>query len=108
MAGLAAALELPLVIVARASLGTINHTLLSLEAARARGLRVAGVAVSHTTAHFDAAERRNLDRLLEALPAPFLGELPHGADRLTPSLDALELAHALGLGPTGPDRGAPG
>ena len=35
---------LPVVLVARTSLGTINHTLLSIEALRARGMVVAGVA----------------------------------------------------------------
>ncbi len=35
---------LPVVLAARTALGTINHTLLSLEALRARGITVAGVA----------------------------------------------------------------
>ncbi len=35
---------LPVVLVARTALGTINHTLLSVEALRARGVTVAGVA----------------------------------------------------------------
>ena len=35
---------LPVVLAARTALGTINHTLLSLEALRARGIAVAGVA----------------------------------------------------------------
>jgi dethiobiotin synthetase len=43
---LARDLGLPLVIAARPGLGTINHTLLSLEAARAAGLRVAGVVLT--------------------------------------------------------------
>jgi dethiobiotin synthetase len=42
-ADLVAYLELPLVIVARINLGTINHTCLTVEAARARGLEVLGV-----------------------------------------------------------------
>lgn len=37
------ALELPVLVVARSGLGTINHTLLTLEALRRRSLRVAGV-----------------------------------------------------------------
>jgi len=36
-------MELPLIIVARAGLGTVNHTLLTLEHAASKGLRVAGV-----------------------------------------------------------------
>jgi hypothetical protein len=38
-------LELPLVIAAGPGLGTINHTLLTVEAARAVGLEVAGVVL---------------------------------------------------------------
>jgi len=38
--------QLPLVIVARAGLGTINHTLLTLHAARTAGVEVAGVIVN--------------------------------------------------------------
>lgn len=43
---LAVALGLPLVIVARPGLGTINHTLLTVEAARAAGLAIAGVVLT--------------------------------------------------------------
>ncbi|HEX7290165.1 MAG TPA: dethiobiotin synthase [Conexibacter sp.] len=43
---LAVDLRLPLVVVASPGLGTINHTLLTLEAARAAGLRVAGVVLT--------------------------------------------------------------
>jgi dethiobiotin synthetase len=41
-----AAWGLPVILVARTALGTINHSLLSLEALRARGLDVAGVVFS--------------------------------------------------------------
>jgi dethiobiotin synthetase len=43
---LAVALGLPVVIAARPGLGTINHTLLTIEAARAAGLDVAGVVMT--------------------------------------------------------------
>lgn len=42
----AAAMDLPMVIVARPNLGTINHTLLTLAAVRAAGLPVAGVVIN--------------------------------------------------------------
>jgi len=42
----AADLGLPLVVAARPGLGTINHTLLTLEAARGAGLSVAGVVLT--------------------------------------------------------------
>lgn len=43
---LAAELALPIVIAARTGLGTINHTLLTVEAARAAGVSVAGVVMT--------------------------------------------------------------
>jgi len=43
---LAVDLALPVVIAARRGLGTINHTLLTVEAARAAGLQVAGVVMT--------------------------------------------------------------
>ena len=43
---LAVDLALPVVIAARTGLGTINHTLLTIEAARGAGLRVAGVVIT--------------------------------------------------------------
>jgi dethiobiotin synthetase len=43
---LAVALGLPLVIAARPGLGTINHTLLTIEAARAARLTIAGVVIT--------------------------------------------------------------
>ncbi|HMF14419.1 MAG TPA: dethiobiotin synthase, partial [Gemmataceae bacterium] len=48
VADLAKRLHLPLVVVARRSLGTLSHTLLTLEVARSRGLDVAGVVVNET------------------------------------------------------------
>ena len=44
MADLFADWALPAIIVARTTLGTINHTLLSIEALRARGIAIWGVA----------------------------------------------------------------
>jgi dethiobiotin synthetase len=43
---LAVDLGLPVVIAARTGLGTINHTLLTIDAARVAGLRVAGVVMT--------------------------------------------------------------
>ena len=46
VADLAKEFALPLVIVARATLGTVNHTLLTLEAARAHQLEVAAIVLN--------------------------------------------------------------
>ena len=87
MADLARSLDTPLLVVGRAALGTINHTLLTLQAAAAHKLPVAGVVISHTQPGLSRADRANLDQLLASLPAPFWGELGHGAKELEPPLD---------------------
>ena len=84
MADLAGELGLPLILVARASLGTINHTRLTLEAAEARSLPVAGVVISHANgplsppdaANLDALRRHLGDRLVAEIPPLSPGELP--------------------------------
>lgn len=55
MADLMLALGLPVLVVASAGLGTINHTLLTLEALRARGVEVAGVMMNGADAENRAA-----------------------------------------------------
>jgi dethiobiotin synthetase len=55
--------ELPLVIAARPGLGTINHTLLTLEAARSAGLIVAGVVMTPWPAVPSAMERDNRETI---------------------------------------------
>jgi dethiobiotin synthetase len=102
MAGLAGRLALPLIVVARARLGTINHTRLTLEAAADRDLRVVGVVVSHTEPALSAADRANLDLLVRELPAPFLGELLYGAETIRPSADIPALLRSIrGVGSRG-------
>jgi dethiobiotin synthetase len=79
VADLIAALGLPLLVVARRSLGTLNHTLLTVEAARGRGLRVAGVVVSETTPVCGPAEETNVEELRRRLDVPLLAVAAHGA-----------------------------
>ncbi|MFP6654547.1 MAG: ATP-dependent dethiobiotin synthetase BioD, partial [Myxococcota bacterium] len=94
MADLAKQLELPVLIVARASLGTINHTLLSLEACATRGLEVVGVVLSHVTGALSEADRKNLEILKRALGEKLIGEIhpqthPEDADPQLAGLDAV-------------------
>ncbi len=79
VADLAQALGLPLVVVARRSLGTLNHTLLTLETARSRGLAVAGVVVNETTPPCSLAERTNIEELTRRIAVPLLAVMPHAA-----------------------------
>jgi dethiobiotin synthetase len=63
---LAIDLGLPLVIAARTGLGTINHTLLTVEAARAAGLTVAGVVMTPWPKRpepIDLSNRATVERL---------------------------------------------
>jgi dethiobiotin synthetase len=60
---LAVDLGLPVVIAARPGLGTINHTLLTVEAARAGGLRVAGVVMTPWPDEPSRMERSNRDTI---------------------------------------------
>jgi dethiobiotin synthetase len=95
MADLARELSLPLLVVARASLGTINHTLLTLEAARARGLRVAGVVISHPGGALTRADAANLGALRAALGEALVGEIPPLREGETPAADAIDLDAVL-------------
>jgi dethiobiotin synthase len=67
---LARDLDLPLILVARSTLGTINHTLLSLEAIRRRGLPLAGVVINGPeTPHNRAAiERYGRVQIIAEIP----------------------------------------
>lgn len=59
----AVALRLPLLIAARPGLGTINHTLLTLQAARAAGLSVRAVVLTPWPAQPSQLERSNLEAI---------------------------------------------
>jgi len=56
-------LGLPLVIAARPGLGTINHTLMTIEVARAGGLAVAGVVLTPWAPRPSKMERSNRDTI---------------------------------------------
>jgi dethiobiotin synthetase len=73
---LAVDLGLPLVVAASPGLGTINHTLLTLEAARAVGLRVAGVVMTPWPDAASAMEQDNR-ATMEQLGGVDVATLPH-------------------------------
>jgi dethiobiotin synthase len=94
---LAAELHLPIVLVARSTLGTINHTLLSLEAIRRRGLPLAGVVVNGPeTPHNRAAiERYGKAEIIAEIP--WLDQLtPAALMAIEPELDLAQLARSAG------------
>ena len=70
---LAAELGLPLLVVARAGLGTVNHTALTVLAARQLGLRVAGVVLNGPA---DDSSRENARMIEELAEVQMLGHTP--------------------------------
>lgn len=82
---LAADLGAPLVVVARAGLGTLSDTELMVRAIEAAGLRCAGVVVGSWPTEPDLAERCNLEDLPRLTGVPVLGRISHGAGRLCPA-----------------------
>lgn len=70
---LASELALPVVIAASPGLGTINHTLLTLEAVRGAGLDVLGVVLTPWPAEPTAMELSNRETIARLGEAPVLG-----------------------------------
>lgn len=77
VADLARDLKLPVIIVSRLSLGTINHTLLTVQQALAAGLNVAGIILNDTLGRRGMAERTNIKVVPELCGVPLLGVVPH-------------------------------
>jgi len=69
---LAVDLGYPVVVVAGPGLGTINHTLLTLESARAAGLEVAAVVLTPWPAEPTEIERSNRETIADLGAAPVL------------------------------------
>ena len=85
--------QLPVLLVARSGLGTLNHTLLSLEALQHRQIPVLGVLLN------GPAHANNLSTLAALGGVPMLGCLPPlsaiSASSLAQQWQELELSHKL-------------
>lgn len=76
VADLVRALKLPVVIVACAKLGTLNHILLTVQAARSAGLDVWGVVLNGRSKHPSLAEQTNPGVIEKLTGLPLLGVIP--------------------------------
>ena len=94
MADLAQDLSLPVLLVARPALGTINHTRLCVEETLRRGLDLVGVVVSHDHTVSDA-DAKNLDYLRRWLGERLLAEIPVVEDLEPIPLDPEALAKLI-------------
>ncbi len=75
-ADLAERIGLPVLIVAPNRLGTINHTLLTIEAVRQRGLNVAGVILNQGSALPDSSPETNAAEIQDRGRVRIWGEIP--------------------------------
>ena len=98
-ADVAAAVGFPVLVVSRATLGTVNHTLLTIEVARQHGLNVAGVVLNMTSpSESQEAARSNVRLIADRTSVPVLGIHPwSGAGQLLEgsqmqTLDGLSIA----------------
>lgn len=82
---LARSLAAPVVVVARAGLGTLSETELAVRAIESAGLRCAGIVIGSWPYEPDLAERLNLEDLPRLTGVPVLGRVPAGAGRLEPA-----------------------
>lgn len=100
MAALAGMLGLPVVVVIRPGLGTLNHTLLTLEALHRRGLTVLGTVISGHPAEPGLDHVTNPQVLARVSPVPLLGVIPFDAGI---DVDAGRPGDLAATGPAGLD-----
>lgn len=105
MADLAHELGTPVLIVARTTLGTVNHTVLTVDYLKTHNIPVVGVLLNgFRSDRQDSSEPDNKALLEELLDVPVLGQLPyepHGsvkrwADTLNDEIDLATLWSRLG------------
>lgn len=78
MLDLMQAMRFPILLVARPGLGTINHSLLSLQALRSDGLNIAGIVfVASKDQEFTFIEEDNLNTIEQFGKVPVLGTIPY-------------------------------
>ena len=79
-ADLAVAFALPVLVVARAGLGTVNHVALTCEALRTRGLFACGVVLNRTSRQDDPSEPHNAGEIERLTGVRVLATLPFERD----------------------------
>lgn len=105
VADLPARLGLPLLIVARPDLGTVNHTLMTCECALSRHIRTLGIVINGQTYNPAGAEEYAPRLISELSPVPLLGTLPRLestdemdlVERLAPAVADMHIESLLAL-----------
>lgn len=81
LADLLARVQVPTIIVARSGLGTLNHTLLTIEALRSRQIPLTGVIFTDDENTNETLVRDNMKTVAEIGQAEVLGRLPYCSDQ---------------------------
>lgn len=76
MSDIAKDMDLPVIIVARAGLGTVNHTLLTIDHAREKGLDILGVIINGYPERPNLSEKNNPRMIEELSGVPVLSIIP--------------------------------
>ena len=72
---------LPVIVVSRPGLGTINHTMLTVNCAVKEGLQVAGIIINYShPPQGTLAEKTNADVIKKVSPVPVIGIFPYLKD----------------------------
>ena len=103
-ADIAGRLRLPLMVVARTALGTVNHTALTLREAARASLEVAGVILNRTTETEGPHESGNADLVSQLTGQRPLGTLPWLRPELARDPDAVADALATSIGEPALDK----
>lgn len=100
-------LGIPAVLVARAGLGTINHTLLSIQALRQNGIRIAGVVINGYPADSPGVAEETNPRVIEKwgkvkilciLPQIQQLQMPHLPADILGAIDAVDWENLAAAG----------
>ncbi|MSR88292.1 MAG: dethiobiotin synthase [Candidatus Margulisbacteria bacterium] len=74
--------QLPVLIISSQKLGTINHTLLTIEALQTRGIPIAGVIFNHTVPSEDPLREKDHVEIIQKITGiSVLGTLPYLTDK---------------------------
>lgn len=86
-------LGLPVIVVTRPNLGTINHTVLTIEYARSRGLEVAGIIINGwNEREVGILEKSNEEYMTRLTGVPIVGKFPYSPGISTGTITPEELA----------------
>ncbi|MBI3592173.1 MAG: dethiobiotin synthase [Nitrospirae bacterium] len=89
-------LKLPVIVVARPTLGTINHTLLTVNHALKEGIDALGVIINFYNPPDDSiAEKTNPDVLRQLCPVPVIGTMPYIRDVNKDNIENTAITEAI-------------